>query len=213
MFPSVRSNFIWFSTIEGRVNYMYLDIKGLVTTAEGILIDPIQTALSYPWTHKDGSPASRNDIIMEWRKIKLHQELAQQGHRAAKNLATLFLSEAAMNKMILDKFDSFAKILKNYFPKIDEFPADAQLGIMSMAWAMGPGFAPKFPNFTKHCNELDFEEASFECLMNTKNNAGLVPRNHANVKLFESASYVMEENLNLENIYGIELPEVSGEQS
>lgn len=213
MYPSVRSAIIPFNHIEGRINYMYLDIKGLVTTAEGILIDPIAMALGYPWQHKDGSPASRNDIIMEWRKMKLHQELAKQGHRAAKGFATLFLSDAAMDKIILDKFDTFARILRNYFPKIDEFPADAQLGIMSMAWAMGPGFAPKFPKFTKHCNELDFDSASDECLMNTTNNAGLIPRNHANQKLFLSASYVIEDNLNPENLYGFEVPTSGGEST
>jgi len=211
MYNSVRSAFIQFSLLEGRVNYMYLDIKGLVTTAEGILIDPVGCALRMPWQHKDGSSVTSNDIIMEWRKMKLHRELAQQGHRAARGLASLFLTESSMDRLILDKFDSFAKILKNYFPKLDEFPADAQLGLMSMAWAMGPAFAPKFPVFTKHCNLLDFEEAAYECYINTKGNPGIIPRNHANFKLFQAAAHVLEENLNPESLYGIELPKVDGE--
>src|SRR4029453_7562541 len=61
---SIRDGFLAFSRpLEGRVPWMYLDIKGLVTTGVGNLIDPVGLASKLPFVHKgDGSPASEVDI-------------------------------------------------------------------------------------------------------------------------------------------------------
>ena len=46
MYDDVRAAFLSFTTrLEGRVPYMYLDIKGLVTIGVGNLIDPVDLAL------------------------------------------------------------------------------------------------------------------------------------------------------------------------
>jgi hypothetical protein len=74
------------------------------------------------------------------------------------------------------------------FHCFDEWPADVQLGIHSMAWAMGAGFMRKFPKFTDACKACDWKRAAVECRMNTVNNPGLVPRNVANKKLFLTAA-------------------------
>src|SRR5207244_2818316 len=61
---SIRDGFLAFSRpLEGRVPWMYLDIKGLVKTGVGNLIDPVGLALKLPFVHKaDGSPASEVEI-------------------------------------------------------------------------------------------------------------------------------------------------------
>lgn len=64
MYQSVRDYFNTFQTkFEGYLPFMYLDVKNLVTTGMGNLIDPIGAASSLPWVHKsDGSPASPEEI-------------------------------------------------------------------------------------------------------------------------------------------------------
>jgi hypothetical protein len=86
---------------------------------------------------------------------------------------------------------------KNYFSTLDTWSADAQLGLMSMAWAMGSAFptAPPptgpWPNFTKACKDQDWEGAAKECKM--KDAVGTqITRNDRNVILFRNAARIKE---------------------
>ena len=49
------SNFL--KQYEGKVNFMYLDVKGLVTVGIGHLIDPVNMALKLEFGQKGGGPA------------------------------------------------------------------------------------------------------------------------------------------------------------
>lgn len=183
----VRDNWRKFNeSLEGLVAWMYLDIKGLVTTGMGNLIDPIAAASSLPWRHADGTLASAADIATEWNNIKDNVALAHQGAEAARAVATLHLDDPDIDALILGKLDRDETILKSYaaFSDFDNWPADAQLGLLSMAWAMGPGFGPGFPHFSQACVGADFATAAVDCQMNTTGNPGLVRRNAANRQAF-----------------------------
>ena len=48
---------------EGKVNFMYLDVKGLVTVGIGHLIDPVHMALKLEFRTKGGnSPVSGGEV-------------------------------------------------------------------------------------------------------------------------------------------------------
>lgn len=189
MRKSVEEAWIGFSTrFEGRIQWMYLDILGLVTTGIGNLIDPKPAALSLPWRHVGTyERATVGEISVEWDMMKSRKGLAQTGAKAAGLYAKLILPNADIDELVLAKLHTFEKVLKTVFPKWEEFPADAQLGILSMAWAMGPGFTRKFSTFTKLCNEGDWMGASKACTINSKGNPGIVPRNKANADAFMQA--------------------------
>ena len=80
---------------------------------------------------------------------------------------------------------------QQWFQSFDTWPADAQLALLSMAWAMGPGGPGGFPHFRAGCQALDFKTAAAQCQMNAAGNPGLVPRNQANVTLFSNAAIVL----------------------
>ncbi|MGO9893202.1 MAG: hypothetical protein ACLPX8_03180, partial [Bryobacteraceae bacterium] len=86
--------------------------------------------------------------------------------------------------------ESFLK-RQQWFQDFDTWPADAQLGLLSMAWAMGPGGPGQFPHFSSACKSLDFNAAAAECKMNEAGNPGLIPRNQANFTLFSNAAIVL----------------------
>lgn len=179
----------WSTKLEGRVNYMYLDVKGLVTIGIGNLIDPIAQAIRLPFYFKGtDTKASTAAISGEWSLVKGHKELALRGHRAAAGMTKLMLRDPDIDNLVSQKRIEFEGFLRRGFKLWDLYPADAQLGIMSMAWAMGAGFYLKFPAFTRACNQLDWDTAAKECLMRTTNNPGLVARNKANVALFKAAA-------------------------
>lgn len=201
MRASVKSQFRTFNApLEGVVKYMYLDIKGLVTIGVGNLIDPINAALNLPFRYKNkpgvtnaGQSASRADIEAEWKLIKGKQELAQKGHRACEPLTKLELDDTAINTLIdqrLMQNESFLKRQKA-FKDFDQWPADAQLGLLSMAWAMGPGFSASWPKFSAACEKMDFDAAAANCKMSEAGNPGVIPRNRANKRLFQNAAAVL----------------------
>jgi GH24 family phage-related lysozyme (muramidase) len=190
MWTSVSNTFPHFtSKFEGRISWMYLDKKGLVTIGLGCLIEPSSLALQLPFTHiSSGTTASTNEIEHEWRRIKMQLDLAQKGAKAAKLMATLQLSEKAIDDLARVRLAQNEAFLKTVFHDFDAWPADAQLGVHSMAWAMGAGFMREFPKFTAACKARDWKLAAAECKIDATNNEGLIPRNAANKKLFLTAA-------------------------
>jgi GH24 family phage-related lysozyme (muramidase) len=190
---------------EAKIPWMYLDVKGLVTVGVGNLIDPMRAALSLPFVHRDsGALASLNEIIYEWRKMKVNQKLAQWGAKAAGKIASLVLTEESISQLVRSKLLSNEIEIRRWLHNWDNFPADAQLGILSMAWAMGSGFFKKFPQFTQACIVENWTIAAQECYINSTNNKGLIPRNHADRALFETAAEVVQGNMDPEHIWGWE---------
>jgi len=201
MFDSVQSVFITFNTrFEGAVPYMYLDVKGLVTIGVGNLIDPVQVAQALPFRFKNrpdiaspGSPATPQQIAAEWHRLKNDASLARRGHLACEPITQLELSDDAINSLILGKLTDNQNFLKRqqWFQAFETWPADAQLGLLSMAWAMGPAGPGGFPHFRAACQKLDFKTAANECKMDETGNPGVVPRNQANFTLFANAAVVL----------------------
>ena len=187
---SVRRGFVPFTApLEGIVRWMYLDVKGLVTTAIGILIDPIQTAMPLPWVRLDGSPAGRDEIAAEWMRVKGDASLARLGHRAAEHITNLRLTDEGVDLVVSGKLAQFDRQLAARFPEWEEWPADAQLATLSMSWACGPAF--RFPQLEAALRARDFDGAAGTCHINEAGNPGIIPRNRANVALYHNAAKVL----------------------
>lgn len=181
----------WNAQFEGSVNWMYLDIKGLVTSGVGNLMDPMIEALKWPWRNADGSIANGDDIIAEWQLVKAHQELAHQGARAAKAYTKLHILDEAVTDLCVERAEGILAYLRQQPPytQIDTWPAQAQLAILSMCWAAGEGAISRdFPHFARACALQKWHSAAFECLLDETGNPGLKPRNKANVALFQDAA-------------------------
>jgi GH24 family phage-related lysozyme (muramidase) len=201
VFPAVQSGFPAFSAkFEGRVSYMYLDVKGLVTVGVGNLVDPVSAAQTLPFRFKNrpgitapGSPATSDQIAQEWQRLKSDPGLAIKTYQACDPITQLELSDDAIDALILSRLTQNESFLKRqqWFQGFDNWPADAQLGLLSMAWAMGPAGPGAFPNFRAACQKLDFATAAAQCKMNEAGNPGLIPRNQANVTLFSNAAIVL----------------------
>src|SRR5271165_5756769 len=192
MKPAVRASFVAFTVpFEGSVSWMYLDILGLVTTGRGNLIDPVSQALGLPWKQTSGgnfgADATQDQIVAEWTRVKGLQVMAKGGGYAFSKVTTLRLHPDDVDALTFAKADEmWAKLLVR-FPGLASWPCDAQLGVLSMAWAMGPMFA--FPHFAQAANDPagpDFVKMSVECIM-TKPPVPAA-RNAANVNLFLNAS-------------------------
>ncbi|GAB4009031.1 lysozyme family protein [Nocardioides ultimimeridianus] len=203
MRDSVRKGFTTFTTkFEGRVAWMYLDIKALVTTGVGNLIDPVDAALGLPFTHKStGKAATSDEIRQEWTMLKGRTDLAQKGYKACEPITDLRLSDADIDALVLKKLDANDAVLKKTFPDFESWPADAQLAVHSMAWAMGPGFPAHWTNLTAALKAQDWAKAAANCKINETGNPGVKPRNDADVLLFQNAQAVKDKGLDAATLY------------
>lgn len=170
---------------EGRVHWMYRDVKGLVTTGVGNLIDPVDRALVLPWIKRGEGPATRSEVEAEWLRVKaMPAALHYQRYRGE-----LTLDDEAINRLVRRALESNAMALSRSFDGWETWPADAQLGALSLAWAVGTSLA-KWPQYAAACRRRDWMTAARECQIRSAGNPGVVPRNRAQAVAFRNASVV-----------------------
>jgi GH24 family phage-related lysozyme (muramidase) len=197
--------------LEARLPFMYLDVKGLVTTGLGNLIDatgppPLRPptdsersashaiARQMQWLTADGSAASPDQIDAEWDQIKERLDQARFGGGTFKRFANLFLGDDEIDRIVFEKLDQMESVLRNRAPfaGFDDFPADAQLGLLSMAWGMGPMF--KFPKFQEFVAAGDWNGAATECRFQPDQGT-ITTRNDRDQLLFRNAGAVIDNGL------------------
>ena len=204
MWDSVRDNFMGFSEpLEGKIAFMYQDSLGKVTIGVGNLIDSEEAAVALSgigvaFFHKESPStpltrvASEGEIREEWRKVKSDPTLAAGGWRAAEPLTDLQLSDEGINTLLSARVLEMEAYLTDghiaEFAAFPSWPADAQLGLLSMSWAMGAAFADggKWPSFRARCAIENWLEAAKNCNMG---NSWLAKRNAVNRGLFRNAAY------------------------
>jgi GH24 family phage-related lysozyme (muramidase) len=199
MHVSVQGVFRAFNEpFEGVVHHMYLDIKGLVTVGVGNLIDPVGEAVILPFQFKESErSATKAEIEAEWKTLKANTALAKKGYKAAAKVTDLELSDEAIGRLIQKRLLANEKSIRKQepFAKWDSWPADAQLGVLSMAWAMGASAFVRFPKFSESCRVMDFTAAAAQCKITDADNPGVTPRNEANQLLFRNAALVVAKRL------------------
>ncbi len=189
--PAVEAVFPAFSArFEGRVSTMYVDVLGLVTVGVGCLIDTPGGAARLPFVHAGGTVATPSEIANAWQNLKAHKDELKHKHWrfAAPYTYGLHLPDAAVDDLMIERLRASEAWLRKTFPAWDSFPADAQLGIVSMAWAAGANFTAKFPTFTAAAKRGDWASCAAECKLRESGNPGVVPRNLADHYLFLCAS-------------------------
>lgn len=189
MRDSVRAAFVTFTAaFEGVATWLYCDVRGLVTTAIGVLADPSSVACDMPFIRPDGTPATRLEIAREWTTVKGRADLRLAGGGAYKAITKLRLSDDGVQHVVQDKLATMERVLKGRFPAWDDFGCDAQLGLLSVAWAAGPAF--NMPRFADAVERQDWTTCVLESHLDDTHNPGLTPRNAANAKLFSNAARV-----------------------
>src|SRR5688500_3792064 len=121
MHDMVRDNWLRFNLpLEGQVHFMYLDVKGWVSTGVGNKIDQTAAELSAPsdaersaslslanqlqWTDKNsGAAASPEQVAADWDAVKGRLDLAAKGHRAFEEMTQLRISDEEVFRVVSGK--------------------------------------------------------------------------------------------------------------
>ncbi len=165
MHPSVIAGWRQFNEPnEGWLNFMYTDDEapsdafpsGIVTVGMGNALESVEAAQALPFVNPDGSPADGATIAAQYEAVRTGPRDSSVN---AGPLTTIRLPDAAVQALVEKALAADEAELRRYFPGWDEFPADAQMAVLSKAWAMGPGFAAGFPQFTADMNAGRFSPA------------------------------------------------------
>ncbi|MEV0536732.1 peptidoglycan-binding protein [Kitasatospora sp. NPDC050463] len=202
MHQSVQDAFVPFSEpLEGRVRFMYLDVKSLVSTGVGNLLDaddpddfgsnphPLPDIFTLDWLDKVTQvSADHAGIEQEYRTVKF-SGTATASLTRKEEITSLRITDQTINDLVAGKLASFESTLQGRPPFADlaDWPADGQLGLFSMAWALGPLF--RFPQFQAAAASQDWLTMARECKMTELGNPGVVPRNVRNGLLFTLAGW------------------------
>jgi GH24 family phage-related lysozyme (muramidase) len=207
MRAAVLSNWVRFNQpFEGVEPFLYTDGEGLVTTAMGNLVDASQSgsstpwapALAYPWKNPDGSLTDAATVQAAWQIVK--DAYPGVTSVACASLTSIRLDAAGIQQAVSNELASDEAVLRRYFAAWDSFCSDAQMGICSMAWAMGPGFPPGFPQFTAAANAGEWAIAG--SLSDFRDPGGGVAGRIAADKLcFTNAQAVADGGLDPETLY------------
>ncbi len=203
MYPSVQNSFIAFNEpLEARVHFMYLDVKSLVTTGIGNLLDADSAehfgsnphlqeyAYNLGWFLPPAGPvATRDEIDQEYQTVKF-SGTASASLDVKKNITHLRLDDSAIDQLVINKLLEMEHALQGRpeFADLQSWPTDAQLGLFSMSWALGPVF--HFPHFQTAAAAGDWKTMALESHMDTTGNSGIIPRNVRNELLFTIADWV-----------------------
>ena len=214
MYSSVHAAFVAFTTrFEGSTDYMYPDQEGLVSSGRGNLLDlsldggaaratPWTPALRLSWTKADGTLATPDEVRLEWYRAKSYPPSTWGwGGGAFAKGAQLHATPASIASLIEAELTSFEAELRKTLNTYDASPADAQLAILDMAWAMGPGFPHAYPHWTAAVLAGDWVTAALECAISHPVNASITARNAANALLFRNAAQVTARKLAAEALY------------
>jgi hypothetical protein len=151
MWDSVSHAFGDFSRpLEGEVPWMYQDPIGKVTIGIGNLIDPVALALAVPsygaqYHDKNApdDPVTDAQIRADFERVKNDPSLKGKW-RAAEAVTQLRLRPDDISTLVAGKAAEFEARMVSHvaeFANFPSWPADAQLGLLSMSWAMGSAFA------------------------------------------------------------------------
>jgi hypothetical protein len=196
--PAVTAAFRGYTErLEGRTRNPYADVKGLVTVSFGCLIDPIGLALRLDWRIGDRA-ATAAEVRDDWQTVKA----IGPNNRTATSQAALTsirLSDAAVEALLWSRLAGNAEWLQRHlFPGFSGLSADAQLAILSTAWAIGCDFRhtdPPRPALIAAISAGDWLAAKVHAKLRTIGNAGVIDRNRHQERCFDNAATVAAHGL------------------
>ncbi len=179
--------------IEGGVQCLYNDVRGLTTIAYGNLVNTPGEAAALQLVHRDGTFATAAEKIAAWHAVHDDPSSAAGGWRYAAKLTPLRLTRDGMNSLALVKLYDNDRTLLSRLPDWESYPACAQMAFHSLAWACGA--KAQFPRLFSDAVRRDWEACAVEIHMNEWtpegiHNKGLIPRNVANKVLLRNAHRV-----------------------
>lgn len=185
---------------EGEFLSPYLDIRGLLTSSIGVLLDPIHLAIDLPWMIGDRR-ATRDEIREQWEALKARQDVKSWTAKRQASLTTIRLSQEASDALVRKRLDANIAYVRKFLHNWDSAPSDAQLAAASLFWAIGAGVNKTRPAFTAAFNAGDWLACKQHARIREDNNPGVVGRNRDQERCWDNAATVADHGLDPEVLH------------
>jgi hypothetical protein len=190
--PAAHAAFLEFTApLEGVTDWLYADELGYRTIGEGNKLDTLADAQALAWTRPDGSSATDDDVAAAWEAVGAAPvAMRAQGGGVYAKLAgnQIRVTKGSIADLEEKRLSEIDAVMGRWFTDYEQWPVDAQVGILSMGWAMGPMFLYGYPHFLMYLRAGDWIGASEQCAIAHPMNASIRRRNAANAILFRNAS-------------------------
>ena len=178
LLPEVRDGWCdWTRRFEDDIPWMYLDVRGLVTTGLGCLLVDDAAAVGLPWAHSDGTPATDAMVRAEWWAVKAMPPGLTAAHYRVPGCLTLL--QDAIDALALQRLEANAVAVAAQLPELAGWPAEVQRLCMSHAWALGAEWPKTWPHLVAALRAGNWSAAADECRISEVGNPGVRARNDA----------------------------------
>lgn len=166
---------------------------GITFKGKGDRNGGLAMASALEWVYKTGHPKANQpctpaDITLDYDTVLANEDLGKKGSgfldewkKITNCRITLNGLKSAVRNRIVGNIN-YAKTARKdlkYLGDFDSFPADAQLCVASLTWAMGNDFGFKY--FCEACRKKDWVWAARECTLSNKEST--IPRRSAQQQL------------------------------
>lgn len=143
------------------VGHLYLDTGGNVTVGYGHMV-PTAAAMAALSMTKGGKPAAKQEKEAEWTEIKKQAK----GYKASyyKQFCKLEMSEPDARALLKTDLEKSAADLLTRFPKLDDYPEEAQDALLDMMFNIGitKFNSTSWPGLFKAVVAMDWKRAATE---------------------------------------------------
>lgn len=193
MSPAVRTSWLAYTEpLEGRVRTLYRDVRGLCTTAYGLLCDSPGAAQTLAWRQLDGTLATPWEVAAEWARVHALPASRLPGYYAVGRY--LLLDDVELARVTLTRLDADVAVLEERWPQLASWSPFAQAALLSLAWAVGAGAGgsgltgPTWPHLQAAAAAQDWIGAASAGQLRWQDNPGVRPRDYTVRALFLLAS-------------------------
>jgi GH24 family phage-related lysozyme (muramidase) len=166
---------------EGVVPHLYVDTAMNVTVGTGHLVPDLAEAQQLGLVSRQAgaeSPASAGEVEADWRALQAWiaaqatQELqagktpSRRHNHTARHFRSMVKTSlpAERARELFDRdLTDHAELLRVHFPAFDTYPAEAQEGLLDMAFNLGNRIVTRFPEFAKAVRARRWDTAAREC--------------------------------------------------
>ncbi|HWU63483.1 MAG TPA: hypothetical protein VN112_15805, partial [Ensifer sp.] len=142
---------------EGFIEHMYLDTVSQITIGYGTMLPTAASSTTITMLNKaTNQPATVDEKVKAWNTLR---EFSPVNHKlnmkaeAFADMTDLVINELQAERLFNLKLGGFVSMLQKHYPKFEDFPEDAQIAILDMAYNLGPRIYTVFKSFTKAVND------------------------------------------------------------
>ena len=146
---------------EGSVAWMYVDSVGKVTVGVGLMLPDVVAAQALPFSAA-GQAATADQIAAEFKRVSAMA--MGKLPNFYKTPTCLQLEDACITQKLESVVAGFETKLRAKWPNYDQFPDEAKLALLDMAYNLGPdGLLKGYPTLVRSVTAGNWAAAAAEC--------------------------------------------------